>query len=60
MANHDSSILHKPAPTPYLADDDKEKDEDKEPKGQLQSTAAKVILNILYGAIMARSDLFNS
>ena len=54
LAKQNESILNKPAPTPYLSDDDKAYDEDNEPKGQLQSSAAKVIMNILYGARMAR------
>ena len=48
------------SPTPYLAHDDKDYDDDNEPKGQLQSIAAKVIMNILYGARMARYDLLHS
>ena len=47
-------------PTPYLADDDKDYDEDNRPKGQLQLIAATVIMNILYGAGMARHDLLHS
>ena len=53
-------MLLKPAPTPYLADDDKDYDEDNEPKGQLQSIAAKVIMTMLSGARMARYDLLHS
>ena len=60
LAKQNEPILNKPAPTPYLADDDKDYDEDNEPKGQLQSIAAKVILNILYGARLARYDLLHS
>ena len=59
FAKHNESMLNKPAPTPYLADDDKDYDEDNEPKGQLQSIAAKVIINISYGARMARYDLLH-
>ena len=50
LAKQNESSLNRPASTPYLADDDKDYDEDNEPKGQLQSIAAKVIMNILYGA----------
>ena len=39
------STLTKQAPTPYRPDDDKGYDELKEPQGQLQSIAAKVIMN---------------
>ena len=53
------STLSKQAPTPYLPDDDKDYDESKEPQGQLQSIAAKVIMKILYGARMARYDLLH-
>ena len=60
LAKQNESILNKPAPTPYLADDDKDYDEDNEPKGQLQSITAKVIMNILYGARMALHDLLHS
>ena len=60
LAKHNESMLNKPAPTPYLADDDKDYDEDKEPKGQLQSIAAKVIMNMLYGVKMASSDILHS
>ena len=60
LAKQNKSILRKPVPTPYLADDDKEYDEDNEPKGQLQSIAAKVIMKMLYGARMARYDLLHS
>ena len=49
LAKQNKSILNKPAPTPYLAEDDKDYDEDSEPKRHLQSFAAKVIMNILYG-----------
>ena len=41
-------------------DDENEYDETKEPKGELQPIAAKVIMNILYGARMARYDLLHS
>ena len=60
LARQNETILNKPTPTPYLADDDKDYDEDNEPKGQLQSIAATVIMNILYGARMARHDLLHS
>ena len=60
LAKRNETILNKPAPAPYLADDDKDYDEDNEPKGQLQSIAAKVIMNNLYGARMARYDLLHS
>ena len=45
LAKHNESMLNKPAPTPYLADDDKDYDEDSGPKGQLQAIAATVIMN---------------
>ena len=57
LAKQNRSFLNKPAPPPYLADDDKDYDEDKERNGQLQSIAAKVIMKISYGARMARCDL---
>ena len=57
LAKQNEFILNKPAPTPYLADEDKDYDEDNELKGQLQSIAAEVIMNILYGARMARYDM---
>ena len=60
LAKQNESILNKPAPTPYLVDDDKDYDEDNEPKGQLQSIAAKVIMKISYGARMVRYDLVHS
>ena len=60
LAKQNESILNTPAPTPCLADDDKDYDEDNEPKRQLQSIAAKVIMNILYDARMARYDLLHS
>ena len=52
--------MNKPAPTPYLADGDKDYDEDNEPKGQLQTIAAKDIMKVLYGVRMARYDLLHS
>ena len=60
LAKQNKSMLNKPAPTPVLADGDKDYDEDNEPKRQLQSIAAQVITNILYGARMARYDLLHS
>ena len=53
-------VLQKKAPTPYLADDEKEYDETKEVKGELQPIAAKVIMMFLYGARVARYDLLHS
>ena len=53
------STLTKQAPTPYLPDDDKDCDESKEPQGQFQSIAARVIMKILCGARMARYDLLH-
>ena len=60
LAKQNESILNKPVPTLYLAGDDEDYDEDNEPKGQLQSIAAKVIMNMLYGARMARYDFLHS
>ena len=60
LAKQNETMLNKPAPTPYLVDDDKDYDEDSEPKERLQSIAAKVIMKILYGARMARHDLLHS
>ena len=60
LTGKDESVLQRPAPTPYLADDDKEYDDSAEPKGELTSIAAKVIMKILYGARMARYDLLHS
>ena len=52
--------LEKSAPTPYLTDDDKGYDDTKEPTGQLQPIASKVIMKVLYGARMARYDLLHA
>ena len=60
LAKRHESILNMSAPTPYLADDDQDCDEETEPKGQLQSIAATVIMKILCGARMARYDLLHS
>ena len=60
LATQNEPMFNKPAPTPYLADDVKDYDDDNEPKGQLHSIAAKVIMNIWYGARMARYDLLHS
>ena len=53
-------MLNQPAPTPYLAHDDKDYNEDNEPKGQMQSIAATVVMAIVYGVRMARYNLLNA
>ena len=60
LSNTIERVLQKKAPTLYLADDEKEYDETKEFKGELQPIAAKPILKILYGARMARYDLLHA
>ena len=53
-------VLQKKALTPYVADDENDYDATKEPKGELQPIVAKVVMNMLYGARMARYDLLHS
>ena len=60
LSKYIEKMIQKKAPTPYLADDEEEYDETKEPQEKLQPSAAKVIINILYGARMARYDLLHS
>ena len=59
LANIPASKL-KPAPTPFLPDEDKEDFEDSESGGELAPHASKILMKILYAARICRLELLKA